>query len=152
VTVFLNSHFLSEVEVTCDRVAIVKRGRVVRIGTLAELTRQTTEVEIRAAGLSPDLVAGLASWGQVGNGQIANGKLHEAGDNPEAADSENSIRNPQSAIRNNDVVRLTLTVANEEVLPEIADYLVQGGARVYALAPQRISLEELFMRVMEEEG
>jgi hypothetical protein len=28
---------------------------------------------------------------------------------------------------------------------------VQGGARVYALAPQRISLEELFMRVMEEE-
>jgi len=152
VTVFLNSHFLSEVEVTCDRVAIVKRGRVVRIGTLAELTRQTTEVEIRAAGLSPDLVAGLASWGQVGNGQIANGKLHEAGDNPEAADSENSIRNPQSAIRNNDVVRLTLTIANEEVLPEIADYLVQGGARVYALAPQRISLEELFMRVMEEEG
>jgi ABC-2 type transport system ATP-binding protein len=151
VTVFLNSHFLSEVEVTCDRVAIVKRGRVVRIGTLAELTRQTTEVEIRAASLSPDLVAGLASWGQVGNGQIANGKLHEAGDNPEAADSENSIRNPQSAIRNNDVVRLTLTVANEEVLPEIADYLVQGGARVYALAPQRISLEDLFMRVMEEE-
>ena len=33
----------------------------------------------------------------------------------------------------------------------IADYLVQGGARVYALSPQRISLEELFMRVMEEE-
>ena len=58
----------------------------------------------------------------------------------------------QSAIRNtDDVVRLTLTVANEDVLPEIADYLVQGGARVYALAPQRISLEELFMRVMEEE-
>ena len=32
VTVFLNSHFLSEVEVTCDRVAIVKRGRIVRLG------------------------------------------------------------------------------------------------------------------------
>jgi len=149
VTVFLNSHFLSEVEVTCDRVAIVKRGRVVRIGTLAELTRQTTEVEIRAAGLSPKLVTGLASWGQIRNEQIANGKLQEAGDNPEAA--ETAIRSTQYAIRNNDVVRLTLTLANEDVLPEIADYLVQGGARIYALAPQRISLEDLFMRVMEEE-
>jgi len=147
VTVFLNSHFLSEVEVTCDRVAIVKRGRVVRIGTLAELTRQTTEVEIRAAGLSPKLVTGLASWGQIRNEQIANGKLQEAGDNPEAT----AIRSTQYAIRNNDVVRLTLTLANEDVLPEIADYLVQGGARIYALAPQRISLEDLFMRVMEEE-
>jgi len=152
VTVFLNSHFLSEVEVTCDRVAIVKRGRVVRIGTLAELTRQTTEVEIRAAGLSPELVAGLASWGQVGKWQIADNKLQEAGDNPQVAETENSIRNTQYAIRNDDVVRLTLTVANEDVLPEIADYLVQGGARVYTLAPQRISLEDLFMRVMEEEG
>jgi ABC-2 type transport system ATP-binding protein len=37
VTVFLNSHFLSEVEVTCDRVAIVKRGRLVRVGSLEEL-------------------------------------------------------------------------------------------------------------------
>jgi ABC-2 type transport system ATP-binding protein len=134
VTVFLNSHFLSEVEVTCDRVAIVKRGRVVRIGTLAELTRQTTEVEIRAAGLSTELVAGLSRWGSV------------------ISDSASPIPNRQSAIRNTDeVVRLTLTVASEDVLPEIADYLVQRGARVYALAPQRISLEELFMRVMEEE-
>jgi len=140
VTVFLNSHFLSEVEVTCDRVAIVKRGRVVRIGTLADLTRQTTEVEIRAAGLSTELVAGLERWGRV----ISDFRLW-------IADSASPIRDPQSTIRNSDVVRLTLTVANEDVLPEIADYLVQGGARVYALAPQRISLEDLFMRVMEEE-
>ena len=149
VTVFLNSHFLSEVEVTCDRVAIVKRGRVVRIGTLAELTRQTTEGEIRAAGLSPELVVGLERWGQIGKWQMADSIVQDAGDNPESA--EIATRNTQHAIRNDDVVRLTLTVANEDVLPEIADYLVQGGARVYALAPQRISLEELFMRVMEEE-
>jgi ABC-2 type transport system ATP-binding protein len=67
------------------------------------------------------------------------------------SDSASPIRNGQSTIRNNDVVRLTLTVASEDVLPEIADHLVQSGARIYALAPQRISLEDLFMRVMEEE-
>ncbi len=37
VTVFLNSHFLSEVELVCDRVAIVDRGKVVAQGGLAEL-------------------------------------------------------------------------------------------------------------------
>ncbi len=62
-TVILSSHFLSEVEITCDRVAIVKEGRVVRTGTLDELTGQTTEVEIRADGLTQDLLAGLHRWG-----------------------------------------------------------------------------------------
>lgn len=140
VTVFLNSHFLSEVEVTCDRVAIVKRGRVVRSGTLAELTRQTTEVEIRATGLTAEIVMGLERWGRA----IADSGSGIADSSP--------IRNPQSEIRNADIARLTLTVANEDVLPEIVDYLVRSGARIYTLAPQRISLEELFMRVMEEEA
>jgi ABC-2 type transport system ATP-binding protein len=36
-TVFINSHLLSEVEMVCDRVAIVMRGRVVREGRLVEL-------------------------------------------------------------------------------------------------------------------
>ncbi len=36
-TVFLNSHLLSEIEMVCDRVAIIDRGRVVREGALAEL-------------------------------------------------------------------------------------------------------------------
>lgn len=39
-TVFLNSHLLSEVEMICDRVAILNKGKVVRQGTIAELTAQ----------------------------------------------------------------------------------------------------------------
>ena len=38
-TVFINSHLLSEVERTCDRVAILDRGRVVRTGSVDDLTR-----------------------------------------------------------------------------------------------------------------
>ena len=37
VTVFLNSHLLSEIEMTCDQVAIIKQGRVVRQGTVDSL-------------------------------------------------------------------------------------------------------------------
>ena len=57
VTVFLNSHLLSEVELVCDRVAIIARGRVVRQGAMAELLQIELEVEMRVAGLD---AAGLA--------------------------------------------------------------------------------------------
>lgn len=52
-TVLLNSHLLSEVEMVCDRVAFLRRGKLVREGTLDQLLqRQGTEVV--ATGLPPD--------------------------------------------------------------------------------------------------
>ncbi len=39
-TIFLNSHLLGEVELLCDRVVILDRGEVIRMGTMAELTQQ----------------------------------------------------------------------------------------------------------------
>jgi hypothetical protein len=44
-----------------------------------------------------------------------------------------------------------MRVADETCMPQIAAYLVTGGAQLFSLAPQRPSLEELFMRVMAEE-
>ncbi len=49
VTVFLNSHLLSEVELLCDRVAIMERGLLAREGTVAELTRQANRYVLRLA-------------------------------------------------------------------------------------------------------
>jgi ABC-2 type transport system ATP-binding protein len=48
-TVFLNSHLLSEVERTCHRVAILDRGRVVREGSIEDLTRATLRFRLRLA-------------------------------------------------------------------------------------------------------
>ncbi len=62
--VFLNSHLLSEIEVTCDRVAFIRHGEVVRVLNLAEVDGQHAVVSIRASGLTPAIVAGLARWGQ----------------------------------------------------------------------------------------
>jgi ABC-2 type transport system ATP-binding protein len=61
-TVFLNSHLLSEVEVTCDRVAFVRDGRVVREMTLGAAERDL-EVELRLDRCSPAIVKGLARFG-----------------------------------------------------------------------------------------
>lgn len=47
-TVFLNSHLLSEVETIADRVAILREGKVARIGTVDELTSRKLEYEIHA--------------------------------------------------------------------------------------------------------
>jgi ABC-2 type transport system ATP-binding protein len=53
-TLFLSSHILSEVEAVCDRVAILRRGRLVEVGTLDDLRKlRTREVEIEFAGSPP---------------------------------------------------------------------------------------------------
>ncbi|VTS02088.1 abc transporter : ABC transporter related protein OS=Sphaerobacter thermophilus (strain DSM 20745 / S 6022) GN=Sthe_2191 PE=3 SV=1: ABC_tran [Gemmata massiliana] len=49
-TVFLNSHLLGEVELICDRVAILHQGELVRQGTVADLTRQQNRFVIGLAG------------------------------------------------------------------------------------------------------
>ncbi|MGK8506051.1 ATP-binding cassette domain-containing protein [Nocardia asiatica] len=55
-TVFLSSHLLGEVEALCDRVAILRSGRLAEIATLAELRRlHRTIVEIAYQGEAPTL-------------------------------------------------------------------------------------------------
>jgi ABC-2 type transport system ATP-binding protein len=59
-TVLLASHILSEVEALCDRVSIVRDGRIVETGTLAELRHLTrTSVEVELIG-SVHRLAGIA--------------------------------------------------------------------------------------------
>jgi len=58
-TVFLNSHLLSEVEMNCDRVAIINKGRIIEEGPIDYLTGKTVEVEVEIGGRTPDLDAAL---------------------------------------------------------------------------------------------
>jgi ABC-2 type transport system ATP-binding protein len=59
-TVLLSSHILSEVEALCDRVTIIRAGRTVESGALADLRHLTrTSIDAELAGAPPAL-AGLA--------------------------------------------------------------------------------------------
>jgi ABC-2 type transport system ATP-binding protein len=122
--VFLNSHLLSEVEITCDRVAFIKHGEVVRVADLKTLVEGETSVAVRACGLTAEILAGLAQWGR---------DIRVDGD----ADQVQS---------------LTLAISTEEALPAITHFLVTQGAQVYALTPQRLSLEELFIQIVGTDG
>jgi ABC-2 type transport system ATP-binding protein len=58
-TVLLSSHILSEVEALCDRISIIRKGKVVETGTLADLrhlTRTSIQAELTA---SPNGIASL---------------------------------------------------------------------------------------------
>jgi len=118
-TVFLNSHFLSEVEITCDRVAFLKEGIVIRISTLSSLVEGEFSLEIKAQNISTEVVDGLATWG------------------------------PATWI---DSDTITLTLEDEVHLPEINRYLVQHGVDVFGFSPKKVSLEDLFLKVVGEGG
>jgi ABC-2 type transport system ATP-binding protein len=64
-TVFLNSHLLSEVEMVCDRIAIVDRGRVVRSGALAELMAGMPELRVTLDRIDACALELLRGHGEV---------------------------------------------------------------------------------------
>jgi ABC-2 type transport system ATP-binding protein len=82
-TVLLSSHILSEVEALCDRVTIIRAGRTVDSGALADL-RHLSRTSLRAElDRPPDGLAGLAGVhdleiaGHRISGQVDNGALPE---------------------------------------------------------------------------
>ncbi len=70
--VFISSHILSEVESICDRVAILKQGRLLKIGSLQELSREggvTFVIAHCPAGLL-DALAALPVQVAVDSGRV----------------------------------------------------------------------------------
>jgi ABC-2 type transport system ATP-binding protein len=60
-TIFLSSHLLSEVELVCDRVAVLHRGQLVRLGKTADLLQAGEQIEILAKGIAAAAFAGAAA-------------------------------------------------------------------------------------------
>ncbi len=118
-SVFLNSHLLSEIEITCDRVAFIRHGEVIRLLQLGSINSDQTNVTIRAKGLSPNALEGLSEWGK---------ELQVEGEN------------------------ITITLSSESVIPEITRYLVAQGADVHAITPKHMSLEDIFIETVGEDG
>ncbi|HEV2709455.1 MAG TPA: ABC transporter ATP-binding protein [Edaphobacter sp.] len=123
-TVFLNSHLLGEVEQSCDRVAFINQGEVVGMYEMGGWQADQTEVEINAAGVDAAALARLAAIEGV-------------------------------AILAHDLQldrrRLRLRLSGEDCLPRVVRCLVESGAEVFSVVPQRVSLEDLFLQKMGED-
>ena len=118
VTIFLNSHLLGEVELVCDRVAIVDRGRVVRSGRPADLIDEAPRVRLTLDRVDPDLLAALGRHGEI---------LDVAGTavTVGVADPDGAPRLAETAVRAG--YRLFGMVPLQRSLEEVFVSLVEGG-------------------------
>jgi ABC-2 type transport system ATP-binding protein len=133
VAVFLNSHLLSEVEMVCDRVAIIDRGRVVRQGRMDELARGALELEVRVEGASDRLLAEIERrWPRV----TRSGGPTTPSSEPEGIDGTGA-RTLRYALR------------EDAEVAQVADLIVRDGARLLALVPHQATLEDLFIESVE---
>jgi ABC-2 type transport system ATP-binding protein len=116
-TVFMCSHILSDIEVLCDRVAILRRGRLALVGYLEELRRgerQDARMEVVATGTdAATLSRYLAQNEQVLMTATASGLRIEI-------ESENEVDTVLCALR-------------------------KAGGKLVSAQPLRQSLEELFL-------
>jgi ABC-2 type transport system ATP-binding protein len=62
-TILLNSHLLSEIELTCDRVAVLRNGKVAAFGTVEELTRRSATYKMVATQVDDNLIAAFRHTG-----------------------------------------------------------------------------------------
>jgi ABC-2 type transport system ATP-binding protein len=117
-TVFMCSHILSDIEVLCDRAAILKRGRLAETGTLEELRRSAggdNRIEITVAGVSADqLSTDFPTFEGAQIDSTAGGARIE--------------------------------VADEKDVDAALAALRRAGGRLVSVQPVRQSLEELFVR------
>jgi len=60
-TVFVSSHLLSEVEAVCDRIGILRKGELVRVGTISELLENADRCSVVAHGVAKDMFPSAAS-------------------------------------------------------------------------------------------
>jgi ABC-2 type transport system ATP-binding protein len=127
-TVFLNSHLLGEVEATCDRVAFVKRGRVVEERRLSAPT-EMLDVEIRVSS-----AGALAKADGPITAAILEG-LSRFGTN---------IVQPRPDL-------IALRTETDAVVPAIVSWLVHQGVQIHAVQPRRKSLEDVFLDVMGDD-
>jgi ABC-2 type transport system ATP-binding protein len=62
-TIFINSHLLMEVELVCDRVVIMTKGRILREGSIDDLTPRTGNVRFELRSVPDDLATLLDGVG-----------------------------------------------------------------------------------------
>jgi len=124
-TVVLSSHLLDEVERTCDAVAIVDRGSIIRQGPISELlagAQVALQVECSEPGRASALFAGTTLGATLGA----------------------RIEPVPSALG----LEITLPGGTgRDVIAEVNRVLVAGGISVYRLQPVQTSLESWFLQI-----
>jgi len=129
-TVILSSHILPEVSMTCQRVIIINRGRLVAVDTPENLTtkvQKSSRLLVRIEGPATEIVQAL---GAVSGVQTVK----------------------QDGVGTADVVTCTIeTEKDRDIRKEIAATVVQRQWGLLELRPVDVTLEDVFVRLVTEE-
>ena len=120
-TIFINSHLLQEVELVCDRVAILDRGKMLRQGRIAELTAHA-ESEVRV------VVAGAEDAARAAAADMPNCQMRLLGPNQ---------------------FELLLHAPDQSAIDRGIDRLRQGSLSLISMSPSRQTLEEAFLGILK---
>jgi ABC-2 type transport system ATP-binding protein len=145
-TVFVNSHLLSELEMICDRVAILVAGRVVQQGTLDQLTldRQCFSIEISASTDSAALLKSALESQLKANFNVP--LPTEIGRTSQTSGLSGELPDG-TRIQVKDALLRIATTDVARVQPVI-DGLRAAGLAIRRITPVRPSLEDLFMEAV----
>ena len=129
VTVFLTTHNLLEAEKVCDRVAVIRRGSLLVEGSPGEIHGgRARRVAIGGSGLTADLAERIAGLPAVESASLES--------NPDApGDGDRILVDLEPGTDASAAVRL----------------LVESGAEVASVETARESLEEIFLKLVEED-
>jgi len=121
-TVFLCTHNLAEAQKLCDRVAVLEHGKLVALGTAAELASKV--------GCSQQLEL-----------QVARGDEETALRLLKEAPGVSAYREDGAIIASG---------AGRETIPALVTSLASAGVRIYRVAPQEASLEDTYFALQTE--
>ncbi len=154
-TIFLNSHLLSELEMLCDRVAIMVQGRVVSQGTIPELTEAQAryEVEIGTEAGTETMTATLARALPEVAAQQGAPAAEASGTDPAnqlatriAYSGTLATGEPFSISRSGIILHTT----DATRIQPLIDRLRAANITIRAIRPVRPSLEDLFMQAVTD--
>jgi len=129
--VFVSSHLLSEVQLMCDRIAILHHGRTIAVGRVEELLQAADHKVV---------------WHAVPFDQARELIRTQF---PDVCLTDEEILLPE--LGKLGAARGFSTLMKPEAIPRIMDKLQQAGVAVYSVALQQRNLEEAFLRLTEEE-
>ncbi len=123
VTVFLNTHNLTEAEKLCAQVGVIRQGKLVMVGTPDELRARTggPMAEIVGDGFTEPMLATLRE-----RPEVAHAELHNS--------------------------HLLLELRGVSKMGPLVSLLVHAGAEIEEVRRGKASLEEVFLTLMEEES
>jgi ABC-2 type transport system ATP-binding protein len=150
-TVFLNSHLLSEVEMICDRVAILHQGVVVRQGRIRELTEASCYYEIELqieAGAGRDAVAAALGC------PLAPGAGAFATSVPPLPSAPLPLVGQLPGGRRVEIdgACIRLAAADAAEIQPVIDALRRASLVIRAVTPVRQSLEEFFIQTVQSQA